>query len=174
MPSIGLGALEPLTDESQVYGTDNERTLFIPRGYAWRDIAEECSDEGVGVSMFLGMSKAIDLGSIGMVISTFCLRNLTRVCTGIVPSITGGELFFHPRYNHARDQIVMASQLRRLVTRTTAFSCVMRIRCSHGNVLCLRLTSRFHPVFLRSASIKILWEFSRTLTHGPGIRCSRL
>lgn len=147
MPTIGPGALEPLTDESQVYGTDKERTLFIPRVQAWRDIAEECSDEGIGVSMFLGMSRAIDLGSIGMVVSTFCLRDLTRVCTGIVPSITGGEVFFHPRFNPARDQIVLASQLRRLVTRTTGFSCVMRIRCSHGNVPCLRLTSRFHPVF---------------------------
>ncbi|KAH0826675.1 hypothetical protein J3R83DRAFT_5063 [Lanmaoa asiatica] len=99
MPTIGPGALEPLTDESHVYGTDKERTLFIPRAQAWRDIAEECSDEGIGV---------------------------------LFPSTTGGELFFHPRYNSARDQIVLASQLRRLVTRTTAFSCVMRIRCSHG------------------------------------------
>ncbi|KAG6377388.1 hypothetical protein JVT61DRAFT_15184 [Boletus reticuloceps] len=115
MPTIGPGALEPPTDESHVYGTDKERTLFIPRVQAWHQIAEECSDEGIGVSMFLGMSKTIDVGSIG-----------------IVPSTTGGELFFHPRYNPARDQIVLASQLQRLVTRTTAFSCVMRIRCSHG------------------------------------------
>ncbi|KAF8137561.1 hypothetical protein EV363DRAFT_1318334 [Boletus edulis] len=115
MPTIGPGALEPPTDESHVYGTDKERTLFIPRVRAWHQIAEECSDEGIGVSMFLGMSRTIDIGSIG-----------------IVPSTTGGELFFHPRYNPARDQIVLASQLQRLVTRTTAFSCVMRIRCSHG------------------------------------------
>ena len=147
MPTIGPGALEPLTDESQVYGTDKERTLFIPRVQAWRDIAEECSDEGIGVSMFLGMSKALDLGSIGTIASTFCLENLTRVCTGIVPSTTGGELFFHPRYDPARDQIILASQLRRLVTRTTAYGCVMRMRCSHGNVPCARPSSHFHSVF---------------------------
>lgn len=149
MPTIGPGALETLTDESRVYGTDNERTLFIPRVQTWRDIAEECSDEGIGVSMFLGMSRTIDLGSIGMMVSTFCFRNLTQVCTGIVPCTTGGELSFHPRYNPARDQIVLSSQLRRLVTRTTAFSCVMRIRCSHGNVPCPHPTLHFHSVFFK-------------------------
>lgn len=76
MPTIGPGALESPTDETHVYGTDKERTLFIPRAQAWRDIAEECSDEGIGVSMFLGMSKTIDLGSIGMIVSTLCSRNL--------------------------------------------------------------------------------------------------
>ncbi|KAF9237386.1 hypothetical protein BU15DRAFT_88812 [Melanogaster broomeanus] len=115
MPTVGPGALEPLTDESTVYGTERERTLFLPRNQTWRDIAEECADEGIGVSMFLGMSKAIDIGSIG-----------------IVPSTTGGELFFHPRYHPYRDQIALSSQLRRLITRTTAFSCMMRIRCSQG------------------------------------------
>lgn len=169
LPTIGPGALEPFVDENNVYGTDKERTLFIPRVQAWRDIAEECSDEGIGVSMFLGMTKTIDLGSIGTMVSTFCLRNLTQVCVGVVPSTTGGELFFHPRYNSARDQIVLASQLRRLVTRTSAFSCVMRIRCSHGNVPCPRSASYFHSVFPRSADIEILWEFSRTLPDGPGI-----
>lgn len=67
LPTIGPGALEPLTDESHAYGTDKERTLFLPREQAWRDIAEECSDEGIGVSMFLGMSRTIDVGSIGMI-----------------------------------------------------------------------------------------------------------
>lgn len=72
MPTVGPGALEPLMDESHVYGTDKERTLFIPRVQTWRDIAEEFSDEGIGVSMFLGMSRTIDLGSIGTTSFTFC------------------------------------------------------------------------------------------------------
>lgn len=77
MPTIGPGALEPPTDESHVYGTDKERTLFLPRVQTWREIAEECSDEGIGVSMFLGMSRPIDLGSIGTILSTICLLKLT-------------------------------------------------------------------------------------------------
>lgn len=115
MPTIGPGALDPLTDESRVYGTEKETTLFLPRDRFWRDVAEECAEEGIGVSLFLGMSKTVDIGSIGT-----------------VSSITGGAMYFHPRFKPSRDQIVLASQLRRLVTRTTVYNCVMRIRCSYG------------------------------------------
>ncbi|KAF8839165.1 beta-sandwich domain of Sec23/24 [Paxillus ammoniavirescens] len=154
MPTVGPGGLGSLTDDGQVYGTDQERTLFLPRNQTWRDIAEECADEGIGVSMFLGMGKSIDIGSIG-----------------VVPSTTGGELFFHPRYNPSRDQIVLASQLRRLITRTTAFGCVMRIRCSQG----LRVSKYYgnfqeRPptdlglgVFDADKAVSALIEHSRTL-----------
>jgi hypothetical protein len=65
LPAVGPGALEPLGDQTSLYGTEKERTMFLPRHQAWRDIAEECSEEGIGVSMFLGMNKPIDVGSIG-------------------------------------------------------------------------------------------------------------
>ncbi|KAH7926159.1 beta-sandwich domain of Sec23/24 [Leucogyrophana mollusca] len=154
LPSVGPGALEPLTDQTSVYGTEKERDLFLPRNQTWRDIAEECAEEGIGVSMFLGMSKAIDIGSIGIVSST-----------------TGGELYFHPRFNPARDTIVLASQLRRLVTRTTAYNCLMRIRCSNG----LRVSKHYGSFHERTATdleigvldsdkaISVLLEHSRSL-----------
>jgi len=65
LPTVGPGALEPPGDQSSLHGTDKERSIFLPRHQTWRDIAEECSEEGIGVSMFLGMSKPIDIGSIG-------------------------------------------------------------------------------------------------------------
>ncbi|KIJ62132.1 hypothetical protein HYDPIDRAFT_182910 [Hydnomerulius pinastri MD-312] len=154
LPTIGPGALEPLPDHSQVYGSEKERTIFLPRNQTWREIAEECADEGIGVSLFLGMSKAVDIGSIGIVAST-----------------TGGELFFHPRFNPAKDQNILASQFRRLITRTTAYNCVMRIRCSHG----LRVSKHygnFHErsptdmglgVFDADKAISALIEHTRTL-----------
>ncbi|KAG1877098.1 hypothetical protein C8R48DRAFT_689891 [Suillus tomentosus] len=138
LPAIGPGALEPLHDQASLYGTEKERTMFLPRHQTWRDIAEECSEEGIGVSMFLGMSKPIDIGSIGIVSST-----------------TGGELFFHPRFNPARDQHVLTSQLRRLLTRTTVYNCLLRVRCSNG----LRISNyygNFHEHSVSDLDIGIL------------------
>lgn len=71
LPAVGPGALEQPGDQTSLYGTEKERNMFSPRHQAWRNIAEECSEEGIGVSMFLGMSKPIDIGSIGTYFSTF-------------------------------------------------------------------------------------------------------
>ncbi|KIM70512.1 hypothetical protein SCLCIDRAFT_12458 [Scleroderma citrinum Foug A] len=150
MPTVGPGALDSSVDESQVIGTEKERTLFLPRDRVWRDIAEECAEEGIGVSMFLGMSKTIDIGSIG-----------------VVPSTTGGDIYFHPRFKPFRDQIVLASQLRRLVTRTTVYNCVKRIRSSHG----LRILKYYGNVHERSPTdIEVgVWDadkaFSACIEH---------
>lgn len=66
IPTIGPGALSSTLDEMKLSGTDDENILFMPRNKVWRSIGEECAEEGVGVSMFLGMSQFIDIGSIGM------------------------------------------------------------------------------------------------------------
>ncbi|KAH9917662.1 sec24-like protein [Epithele typhae] len=108
LPTIGVGALPPYFDESSILGTDKERILFEPREETWKDLGEQCASEGIGVSMFLGMSRPIDIASIGL-----------------VASLSGGEIFFHPKFEPSRDA-------RRLLTRTTVHSCTMRVRCSIG------------------------------------------
>ncbi|TFK84659.1 sec24-like protein [Polyporus arcularius HHB13444] len=115
IPTIGVGALEPLVDESTLYGTDKERTLFEPREETWKDIGEQCAAEGVGVSMFLGPARPIDVASIG-----------------VPASLSGGELYFFPRFDPIKDAPCFASHFRRLISRTTVYSCSMRVRCSVG------------------------------------------
>lgn len=75
LPTIGIGALQPLADEAALYGTDKEKSLFVPREDTWKDIGEQCAAEGVGVSMFLGMGRPIDVGSIGTSVAA----------TGVIP-----------------------------------------------------------------------------------------
>lgn len=65
LPSRGPGKVEPRANESTLYDTDKERTLFIPQDPAWTTIAEECAEEGVGITVFLAPSKFVDVGSIG-------------------------------------------------------------------------------------------------------------
>ncbi|KAM5536129.1 hypothetical protein V8D89_010228 [Ganoderma adspersum] len=131
LPTIGAGFLQPLVDEATLYGTEKERTLFEPREETWKDLGEQCAAEGIGVSMFLGMSRPIDVASIGL-----------------VSSLSGGEMYFLPKFDPSRDGPVLASQFRRLISRTTVYSCSMRVRTSVG----LRIATQYGNFYEGPAS----------------------
>ena len=57
---------------------------------------------------------------------------LTTVKPGAVPSLSGGDIFYHWDFKPLRDGPILESQLRRLVTRTAAYNCAIRVRTSYG------------------------------------------
>jgi hypothetical protein len=141
-------------DESTLYGTEDEKKLYLPRDKAWQALAEECAEEGVGVSVFIGNAWFVDVASIGewnfivlFPVSFYMTPPYSTPKCGIKPNIyllyyvtgtlcstTGGEVYFHPRFDPAHDSVVLRSQLRRLLTRTMVYNCMMRVRCSQGTV----------------------------------------
>jgi protein transport protein SEC24 len=52
-------------NERAIYNTENEPTLFKPRDDSWKEMAEECVDCGVGVTMVLAPSHWMDVATIG-------------------------------------------------------------------------------------------------------------
>lgn len=49
-----------------------------------------------------------------------------------MPGLTGGDLYFHPRFDPTRDGLVLRAEIARVLQRETAYSVTMRIRCSNG------------------------------------------
>ncbi|KAI8447533.1 Sec23/Sec24 trunk domain-containing protein [Phakopsora pachyrhizi] len=114
LPTIGPGALKQ-REETKLYNTDKEHTLFNPSNPWYRQVAEECSLAGIGINLFLFPSQYIDVATLS-----------------VLSGITGGEVFFYPRFTPQRDGCKLESQIRRVLTRETACSVTMRIRCSNG------------------------------------------
>lgn len=119
LPSIGAGAV-PITPpaEQDLYDTDKEVSLHLPRSATWMSIGEECAEEGIGISMFLAPNKFMDVGSVS-----------------VVSTMTGGELFWHPKFLKSRDGHIIRAQLTRLVSRKQGFNCIARVRCSNGKYI---------------------------------------
>jgi len=130
MPNIGPGTLHVNPTDTSVLGeSDRDKVFFVPRNKFWVNVGEQCAEEGIGVNMFLACKNFVDIGSIGF-----------------VASITGGDIFFHPRFEASRDGVVLYSQMQRLFTRMTAYNCTMRVRCSNG---------RSPPPFLSASAFLI-------------------
>ena len=128
LPSIGAGALQP-RDESKLQHTDREKTLFVPQDLFWRNLAEECVDAGVGVNLFLFPNQYIDVATLS-----------------ILTAVTGGDLFYLPKFDPVRMGGRLRASLEQVLLRETVFNATMIIRCSTG----LRIGDQFGSFLQRS------------------------
>ncbi|KAI0295750.1 protein transporter SEC24 [Russula brevipes] len=125
LAGLGPGRLVPLENTNHDETLDDKK-FYVPRDIEWSNLGEACADAGIGVSMFMAPVKFLDLASIGA-----------------VPSLSGGDIFYHWDFKPLRDGPIMESQLRRLVTRTTGYNCTLRVRASNG-LRVDQLTGNFH------------------------------
>lgn len=114
IPTVGPGKLKHRED-TKLYGTDKEVQLFVAQDSFYQKMGEELALAGVGVNTFFFPSQYIDVASIGH-----------------MSAETGGELFFHPRFDPVRDGPRVVAEVLRVVLRETAFNVTMRVRCSSG------------------------------------------
>lgn len=128
LPTYGAGLLKPRDDPSSS-NTDKERLLFGPADPFWRQTAEELAEAGVGVNLFLFPDSYIDVATLGT-----------------LPQITGGEVFFHPKFQAVRDRENLQDELKRVLTRETVYNATIRIRCSNG----LRVVDHIGNFYQRS------------------------
>ena len=144
IPTVGPGKLKHRED-TKLYGTDSEKNLFGVQDAFYRQLGEEFALAGVGVNTFFFPSQYIDVATIGHMTAE-----------------TGGEVFFHPRFDPVRDGARVIAEVQRTVLRETAYNATMRIRCSTG----LRIAKHygnFHPHSLTDLELGT-WDADKALT----------
>lgn len=148
MTTHGLGTLTT-RENPDYYNTDKERTLFTPSQW-YLTTADQLAEAGVGVNLFLFPSAYTDIASLG------------ALAAG-----TGGETFFHPRFDVVRDKEKIHSELLQVLTRETAYNATVRVRCSNG----LRVSDHLGNFYQRSltdleyATIDSAKSFTAVLKH---------
>ncbi|KAI5888444.1 vWA-like protein [Schizophyllum commune H4-8] len=115
LPGVGMGALSGTPNEQEAWANEKEYTLHRPSSPFWPRLAERCVQCGVGVSLFLAPGRPVGVASVAT-----------------LPNLTGGDIFFHPRFEYAVDAPILSSEVRRLVGRKTVYDAVVRVRCSEG------------------------------------------
>ncbi|RUO96086.1 LOW QUALITY PROTEIN: hypothetical protein BC936DRAFT_142654, partial [Jimgerdemannia flammicorona] len=147
LPTHGPNGIKNRED-SRLYGTDKEKTLFTPQDGSYRSLAEQCVDDGVCVDLFLFPNAYIDVATIGR----YCLKKfvgalifiliiaqlyqitllIVFIFSGVLPAITGGEMYYYPHFDRSRDGQKYAFDLKHNLAREFGYNGVMRIRCSNG------------------------------------------
>ncbi|KAI1311905.1 COPII coat Sec23p-Sfb3p heterodimer component [Mortierella claussenii] len=130
LPTFGPGALRH-RDDSKIYGTDKEKTLYAPQDDFYKKLAESCVDAGMSIDLFLFPNAYVDVATLG------CL-----------PSITGGETQMFLNFNAARDGIKLQGDIARIVGRPFGFNALMRVRCSTG----LRIAEHFGNFHMKNST----------------------
>ena len=128
LPTLGPGKLNA-RDDPTIQNTDKERSLFTPADPFWRQAAEDLAEAGVGVNTFFFPETYTDVASVSILSGT-----------------TGGESFFHPKFQPVRDRSILHDEIRRALTRETAYNATIRVRCSNG----LRVAEHIGNFYQRS------------------------
>lgn len=114
LPSLAPGELKPRMN-LEIIGTDRERELYKSQSNYYERFAENCAQLKIGVDLFLLSESYLDVAS-----------------TQIACKMTGGRLYFFPRFSILRDRLHVHHELHRVLTRTQGYDATLKIRTSTG------------------------------------------
>ena len=116
IPSVGYGVLKSRNNPS-LYNTDKERILLSPddKNKAYLNMAQICIKERIAIDIFVCGIDDLDLTTI---------LPVTRM--------TGGEVYYHDRYNSSNYGEKLFFDIIINLTRRTMYDVSIRARCSLG------------------------------------------
>ncbi|KAK7337657.1 hypothetical protein VNO77_18242 [Canavalia gladiata] len=135
LPSLGVGRLKLRGDDSRVYGTDKEHGLRLPEDPFYKQMAAEFSKYQISANVYAFSDKYTDIASLGT-----------------LAKYTAGQVYYYPAFQSAIHGEKLRHELRRDLTRETAWEAVMRIRCAKG----VRFTTYHGNFMLRSTDLLAL------------------
>lgn len=113
-PISGLGKINR-RDDYKLYGTDKEKTLFVPQSDEYANWAKKWLENRISVDLFCFAPEYFDIVTIGQ-----------------VSGITGGNLYYYPTFKANYDGEKLHYDLARNLTRYTGYDAVMTIRTCQG------------------------------------------
>ncbi|RMZ79231.1 hypothetical protein DV737_g3545, partial [Chaetothyriales sp. CBS 132003] len=141
LPNLGHGKLE-MREDKKLLGTSKETGLLGTASSFYKSFAVECSKQQISVDMFLFSSQYQDVAS---------LSNL--------PRYTGGQTFFYPGWNAARqdDAFKFAAEFSDYLSTEIGLEAVLRVRATTG----LRMSTFYGNFFNRSSDLCAFPAFPR-------------
>ncbi len=84
--------------------------------------------------MFFFPERYTDVASVGECNALGLNERLTerQMCAGTLAGLTGGNVYFHPRFDPVRDRQRLSSEIRRTLSPSLVYNATVRVRCSNG------------------------------------------
>ncbi|CAI8616566.1 unnamed protein product [Vicia faba] len=135
LPSLGIGRLKLRGDDSRIYGTDKEHGLRLPEEPFYKQMAAELSKCQISANIYAFSDKYTDIASLGT-----------------LAKYTAGHVYYYPAFQSSIHGEKLRHELRRDLTRETAWEAVMRVRCGKG----VRVTTYHGNFMLKSTDLLAL------------------
>jgi len=106
-----------MRDESKVYNTNAEPRILSPENDHYQAMATDCVKQHIAVDLFVTYNalRSVDIASLAP-----------------IASLTGGEVYFYPKFDVNKHGEKLHYELFRNLTRTQGSDVVMKARTSSG------------------------------------------